>query len=67
MNVLDTYNCDTQTLEDLMHRESVVGDCVDLPDGIYANIEDTLAAVIVNGRFIAELEIYDQRGESRYE
>lgn len=65
MNVLDNYNCDIQALEDLMQRVIVVGDCVDLPDGIYANIEDSLAAVILKGRFIAELDIYDQRGEMR--
>ena len=67
MNVLDTYNCDIQTLDELMQREIIVGDCVDLPDGVYANVEDTLAAVVMRGKFIAELEIFDQRGESRDE
>lgn len=65
MNVLQTYNCDHETLDNLMQRVVVVGDCVDLPDGIYANTDDELSAVVLRGRFVAELEIYDCIGESR--
>ena len=65
MNVLDTYNCDTGLLDSLFERLIVVGDRVDLPDGIYTNTEDELAAVIIRGRFVAELEVFDSYGESR--
>ena len=65
MNILDVYNCEADQLDGLFERVIVVGDHVDLPDGIYANVDDELAAVILKGRFIAELEIYDKYGESR--
>lgn len=64
MNVLDTYNCDTQTLDDLMQRAFVVGDRVNLPDGVYASANDSLVAVVMRGRFISELELYNEYGES---
>ena len=65
MNVLDTYNCDSELLGSLFERLIVVGDRVDLPDGIYTNIEDELAAVVLKGRFVAELQVYDSYGEAR--
>lgn len=65
MNVIDTYNCDHELINSLFERLIVVGDRVNLPDGIYANIDDQLAAVIIKGRFVAELEIYDHYGEGR--
>ena len=65
MNVLDTYNCDVELLSSLFERLIVVGDRVALPDGVYANTNDELAAVILRGRFIAELEVYNEHGESR--
>lgn len=68
MNVFDTYNCDRNLLESVFNGITVVGDRVNLPDGVYANLDDTdgLAAVIIKGRFIAELEVYDEDGEGRY-
>lgn len=65
VNVLDAYNCDTELLSSLFERTTVVGDRVDLPDGIYTNIDDEVGAVIIGGRFIAELDVYNDRGESR--
>ena len=65
MNVLDTYDCDPELLNSLFERQLVVGDRVALPDGVYANAEDELAIVILNGRLTAELEIYDSYGETR--
>lgn len=64
MNILDSYNCDSETLDNLLHRFVGVGDHVDLPDGIYANRNDTVAAVVFRGKFIAEMQIYDEYGES---
>ena len=65
MNVLDAYDCDTELLDSLFERLVVVGDRVDLPDGIYTNTEDELAAVIIRGTFVAELEVFDSYGLSR--
>lgn len=65
MNVLDAYNCDVDELVSLFERTRVVGDRVNLPDGVYTNTEDELAAVIIRGIFVAELEIFDSYGESR--
>ena len=61
MNVLD---CDTQALNDLLERLVVVGDRVNLPDGVYASADDSLAAVVMRGRFISELELFNEYGEA---
>ena len=65
MNVIDSYNCDVELLNSLFERLVVVGDRIDLPDGVYANTEDEIGAVIIRGRFVAELQLYDNYGESR--
>lgn len=65
MNVLDTYNCNRELIDSLFERLYVIGDRINLPDGIYANTDDELGAVIIHGRFVAELEIYDRYGEGR--
>lgn len=65
MNVLETYDCNQELLHSLFERIIVIGDRVNLPDGIYANTDDELGAVIIQGRFVAELEIYDRFGEGR--
>ena len=65
MNVIDSYNCDVELLNSLFERLIVVGDPVNLPDGVYANAEDEIGAVIIRGRFVAELQLYDNYGESR--
>ena len=65
MNVIDSYNCDVELLNSLFERLVVVGDPVNLPDGVYANAEDEIGAVIIRGRFVAELQLYDNYGESR--
>lgn len=43
----------------------VVGDRVNLPDGIYTTEQDSFAAVVLSRKFVAELEIYDEYGESK--
>ena len=65
MNVLDAYDCDYDLLNSLFERQVVVGDRVDLPDGVYANTDDELVAIVFRGRFIAELEVFNSYGETR--
>ncbi len=63
VNILDSYNCDIEILDSLFERHLRVGDRVDLPDGVYTNVDDELAAVIIQGRFVTELELFNSYGE----
>lgn len=60
MNVLDAYEYDKQLLTGLLERQFSPGDRVKLPDGVYTCEDDELAAIVLNGRFIAELEVYSE-------
>lgn len=64
MNVIDTYNGDRQALNDLMNGFIGVGAKVDLADGIYVKEGDSLAAVVMRGRYVSELELFNEYGDS---